>query len=164
MPHRLLVVVVMVMALGLWSAPAFADEGWVIQRFASDITIQRDNSLHIVETIDVDFRGLQKHGIFRTIPVRYEWDETHVRLYRLTVGSVTDGGGRAVPYDVTEGGPNTVIKIGDPDVTVSGSRTYRLTYDVAGAMNAFPDHDELFWNVNGGTWPVPTAEIGRAHV
>ncbi len=147
------------MALGLWSAPASADEGWVLQRFASDITVQSDGSLHIVETIDVDFRGLQKHGIFRTIPVRYEWDETHVRLYRLTVRSVTDGPGRAVRYQVSVGGPNTVIKIGDPDVTVSGLRTYKLTYDVGGAMNPFSDHDELFWNVNGGSWPVPTSAV-----
>jgi uncharacterized membrane protein YgcG len=31
----------------------------------------------------------------------------------------------------------------------------RITYGVRGALNAFADHDELFWNVNGGDWPVP---------
>jgi uncharacterized membrane protein YgcG len=147
------------MALGLWGAPALADEGWVVQRFASDITVQSSGSLHIVETIDVDFALQQKHGIFRTIPFRYEWDETHVRVYRLTVGSVTDGRGRALKYAVSVGGPNTVIKIGDPDVTVSGAQTYKITYDVGGAMNTFPDHDELFWNVNGGSWPVPMTAV-----
>jgi uncharacterized membrane protein YgcG len=158
-PSRSLIVVLAVVALGLGSAPASADEGWVIQRFASDITVQTDGSLRIVEAIEVDFGALQKHGIFRTIPVKYGWDETHVRLYRLSVRSLTDGPGRAVRYQVSVGGPNTVIKIGDPDVTVSGPQTYRLTYDLAGAMNAFPDHDELFWNVNGGSWPVPTSAV-----
>jgi uncharacterized membrane protein YgcG len=157
--RRFLVVGLAVMALGLWGAPASADEGWVVQRFAADISIQPSGSLHIVETIDVDFALQQKHGIFRNIPFRYQWDETHVRVYRVTVGSVTDGGGRAVPYQVSAGGPNTVIKIGDAAVTVSGVQTYKITYDVGGAMNTFPDHDELFWNVNGGGWPVPMTVV-----
>jgi len=54
-----------------FATPALADEGWVIERFASDITIEKDGSLHIVEAIDANFGALQKHGIFRTIPVRY---------------------------------------------------------------------------------------------
>jgi hypothetical protein len=157
--RRLLVLALAVLALVAFGAPASADEGWIIRRFASDITIQPSGSLHIVETIDVDFGGLEKRGIFRAIPVRYEWDEAHIRVFELAVGSVTDGNGRAIPYDLNEGGANIVIKIGDPDVFVSGPKTYRITYDVIGAMNAFPDHDELFWNVNGGNWPVPTATV-----
>ena len=160
MQRRFLVVWLALLAVGLLGAPAFAaDEGWVVQRFAADITIQPSGSLHIVETIDVDFALQQKHGIFRNIPFRYEWDETHVRVYRVTVGSVTDGQGRAVKYAVSVGGPNTVIKIGDPAVTVSGTQTYKITYDVGGAMNTFSDHDELFWNVNGGGWPVPMTAV-----
>jgi uncharacterized membrane protein YgcG len=164
--RRLRVFGLAVFALCLLGAPASAaDEGWIVQRFASDVTIQTDGSLRIVETIDVDFRGLQKHGIFRTIPYRYQWDETHVRVYRLAVRSVSDDQGRAVRYDVSAGGPNTVIKIGDPNVTVTGLRTYKITYDVGGAMNAFADRDELFWNVNGGNWPVPmTAVTATVHV
>jgi uncharacterized membrane protein YgcG len=126
----------------------------VIERFAADITVQKDGSLHIVEAIDANFGGLQKHGIFRTIPVRYQWDDTHVRVYRLQVRSVTDASGKGLHYDTSDQGASKVIKIGDPDRTVSGRQTYRITYDVSGAMNAFPDHDELFWNVNGGYWDV----------
>jgi uncharacterized membrane protein YgcG len=153
--HRhLLAVGAAVFALALWAAPAFADEGWVIQRFASDITIQKDASLHISEAIDVDFGALQKHGIFRTIPVRYEWDDTHLRVYQLQVRSVTDASGKGVRYETSDQGDSKVIKIGDPDRTVSGRQSYRITYDVSGAMNAFADHDELYWNVNGGRWNV----------
>jgi len=136
------------------ATPSLADEGWVLERFAADITINRDASLHIVEAIDANFGSLQKHGIFRTIPVRYQWDDTHVRVYQLQVRSVTDGNGKGVPYDTSDQGAAKVIKIGDPNRTVSGRQTYRITYDVSGAMNAFPDHDELFWNVNGGLWDV----------
>ncbi|TMG63302.1 MAG: DUF2207 domain-containing protein [Chloroflexi bacterium] len=151
---------VMALAVGLvafWLAfatSASADEGWVILRFASDITIQNDASLHIVEAIDVDFGAQQKHGIFRNIPVRYRWDDTHLRVYRLEVRSVTDAAEKPIRFALSDSGGDKVIKIGDPDRTVSGRQTYRITYDVSGAMNAFVDHDELFWNVNGGSWDV----------
>jgi uncharacterized membrane protein YgcG len=153
-PRRFLVIGLAVLGLTLAGGPAFADEGWVIERFAAEITIQKDASLHIVEAIDANFGGLEKHGIFRTIPVRYEWDDTHVRVYELQVRSVTDAGGKAIRYQLSDQGASKVIKIGDPDRTVSGRQTYRITYDVSGAMNAFADHDELFWNVNGGSWDV----------
>ncbi|TME25650.1 MAG: DUF2207 domain-containing protein, partial [Chloroflexi bacterium] len=152
-------VLLAVAALALLALPAglvAADESWVVDRFVADITIHPDASLHIVETIDVDFGSSQRHGIFRDIPVRYHYDDTHVRVYRLTVGSVTDASDRAIPYEVTDQGGYREIKVGDANVLVSGRRSYRISYDVVGAMNAFADRDELFWNVNGGSWPVAT--------
>jgi uncharacterized protein (TIGR04222 family) len=137
-----------------FATPAAADEGWVIQRFASDITIQNDASLRIVEAIDVDFGAQQKHGIFRYIPVRYRWDDTHLRVYRLEVRSVTDAAEKPIRFALSDNGADKLIKIGDPDRLVSGPQRYRITYDVFGAMNAFADHDEVFWNVNGGGWDV----------
>ena len=152
---RVMALAVGLLVLGLaFAAPAAADEGWLIQRFASDITIQNDASLHIVEAIDVDFGAQQKHGIFRNIPVRYRWDDTHLRVYRLEVRSVTDAAEKPIRFALSDSGGDKVIKIGDPDRTVTGRQTYRITYDVSGAMNAFVDHDELFWNVNGGSWDV----------
>ena len=142
-----------------FAAPALADEGWVIERFAADITIQKDGSLHVIEAIDANFGALQKHGIFRTIPVRYQWDDTHLRVYQLQLRSVTEASGAPVRYETSDQGASKVIKIGDPNRTVSGRQTYRITYDVSGAMNAFSDHDELFWNVNGGLWDVRTQAV-----
>jgi uncharacterized protein (TIGR04222 family) len=150
---RLIAVIGMLVAM---TAPArAADTGWTIDQFRSDITIRPDGSLAILESIDVDFGGLQKHGIFRDIPTRYQYDDNHDRLYRLAVQSVTDASGRAVTYQVTAGDV-TEIKIGDPGRTVGGKQTYRIRYTVAGALNSFADHDELYWNVNGDRWGVPT--------
>jgi len=53
-----------------------ADEGWVITSFHSDITIATSSALTVTEDIRVDFGSLQKHGIFRTIPLRYRYDAT----------------------------------------------------------------------------------------
>ena len=140
------------------ATPAAADEGWVITSFASSIDVHSDSSLSIVEDVHVDFGSLQKHGIFRYIPVRYSYDSRNDRYYDLTVVSVTDGA-RHLPYTTYLGGADQVIKIGDPNVLVSGANRYVITYAVAGAMNAFADHDELFWNVDGGQWPVPKQTV-----
>ncbi|HKC20743.1 MAG TPA: DUF2207 domain-containing protein, partial [Candidatus Dormibacteraeota bacterium] len=136
------------------AAPAHADEGWTINSFHSQITINDDASITVVEDIQVDFGNLVKHGIFRYIPVRYRYDSTRDRYYDLTVSSVTDGRS-AIPYTVTSTGTDEVIKIGDPNRTVSGGNTYVITYRVRGVLNSFADHDELYWNVDGAQWPVP---------
>jgi uncharacterized membrane protein YgcG len=142
----------------LAAAPARADEGWVITSFHSDIRIALDSTLTITEDIHVDFGAQQHHGIFRTIPYRYSFDSTHDRVYDLSFISVTDGA-KPVPFAVSGSGNDETARIGDPKVQVSGANRYVITYTVRGAMNAFADHDELYWNVDGGSWPVPKQSV-----
>jgi uncharacterized protein (TIGR04222 family) len=78
----------------------------------------------------------------------------HLRVYRLAVRSVTDATEKPIRFTLSDAGADKVIKIGDPDRLVTSLQRYRITYDVFGAMNAFDDHDELYWNVNGGGWDV----------
>ena len=77
---------------------AHADEGWTIERFAAQIAIQRDGSLLITESIDVDFGALVKHGIYREIPIEYTvpGDDKHNRIYGFEAVSVTDAAGKPV--------------------------------------------------------------------
>jgi uncharacterized membrane protein YgcG len=151
-----------VLAMG-WSAAAFAtpaqaDEAWIIDSFHSDIQIAADSSISVTEDIRVDFGSLQKHGIFRTIPVRSRYDSSHARYYGFSLESVTDGS-RPVPHELSGDAYNDTIKIGDPNLTVSGPQRYVITYRYIGVMNAFSDHDELYWNVDGGSWPVPKKSV-----
>src|SRR5207237_10164467 len=90
---------------------AAADEGWVITSFASSIDVHSDSSLSIVEDVHVDFGSLQKHGIFRHIPVRYSYDSRNDRYYALTVVSLTDGA-RHLPYPTYLGRAPQVSKTG----------------------------------------------------
>jgi uncharacterized membrane protein YgcG len=148
-----------------FAAPAAADEGWVIDRFSADIEIQRDGVLVVSEAIDVDFQRLtDRHGIFREIPVRYAWDPDPkmVRVYDVDVRSVRDANGRGLTYETSSDGANLRIRIGDADRIVSGKQTYRISYTVRGALNSFSDHDELFWNVNGGDWSVPMRAVSAS--
>ena len=57
-----------------------ADEGWVIERFHSEIDIGPDGKLSTSEAIDVDFRGLSKHGIFRDLDDLFDYDATQSHL------------------------------------------------------------------------------------
>ena len=144
--------------LVVFAIPVAADDGWIIDRYASDIEIQRDGALLITDAIDVDFQRLMdRHGIIRDIPVRYAWDPDPkmVRTYQIDVRSVRDASGRGLTYATSREGANFRVRIGDADRTVSGKQTYRVTYTVRGALNSFADHDELYWNVNGSAWDVP---------
>jgi len=141
----------------LVSPATHADEGWVIRFFQSDINIGPDSTLTVREDIRVDFGSQQHHRIFRTIPTRYRYDKTRDRYDGLQVQSVTDGS-KPVDFQLS-GYDNVTIKIGSPDVLVTGAQQYVITYIVQGAMNSFADHDELFWNVDGALWPVPKAAV-----
>jgi len=69
-----------------FSPHSFEDEGWLINRFSSDITIEESGSVLITETIEVDFGSLEKHGIYRDIPEVYKQDdgaEYHTRITPL---------------------------------------------------------------------------------
>jgi uncharacterized protein (TIGR04222 family) len=146
--------------LVLLAAPATARSGQeVIHDYAVDIQILSDGDLKITETIDYDFGTTQHHGIFRTIPTRFSYDEVNDRIY--PIHDVVAQSDAPDEVSVSEEGSFTKIRIGDPDVEISGRHTYTLTYRVEGALNTFPDHDELYWNAIGDEWQAP---IERARV
>jgi uncharacterized membrane protein YgcG len=144
----------------LAASPARADEGWVINRLDIRYTIQPDASIQVAEALDVDFRNLQRHGIFRDLVYLQPYDQTTNREYDIHIEGVIDGSGRQQPVKRTTDGALARFRIGDPSRTVSGPQTYRIAYRLGGALNAFPDRDELYWNATG-TWPVA---ISRAIV
>lgn len=140
------------------SAPALADDtGWTIESFDARIEIQPDGRILVTEGIDVDFASLERHGIFRDIPVESSWPggPRTVRVYDLEVLWVRDETGRAIPFSTSRDGADVRIQIGDADRTVTGKQRYRIAYLAGGVLNGFADHDELYWNVTGDQWPVP---------
>ena len=137
------------------------DTGWTITDFHADYVVHPDGSLGVIERIVVDFDGLERHGIYRTIPVVYKRQVSEavpmsagrVR-FSLDVREVTDAAGNPLPYDLS-GVQNKEIKIGDPDRTVSGRQVYVIDYSLSGGLGFFEEFDELYWQVTGTRWPVP---------
>jgi hypothetical protein len=146
-----------VLAAGIAGLPSSAlADNWAINSFDSRITVSSDGSMSVTEDIEVNF-GTPHHGIYRDIPVVYDYDQKHNRVLQIDVRSVTDASDRPWQYATSRNGAAEEIKIGDSNQTLSGKQSYRLTYTVRGAFNGFPDHDELYWNVTGNQWAVPIA-------
>ena len=135
------------------ATPVAADEGWVITAFDATYTINQDGTVDAIEDIRVDFGPLQKHGILRDIPVEYDYDDSHTRLIDIDVISVDDGQ-NPLRYETTRQGAYLNLRIGDPNVLVSGPQRYRITYRVLGGLNPQANWDEFYWNVTGNDWPV----------
>lgn len=131
---------------------AFAAD-WQINRFHSDISVQPDGRVKIVETLDVDFGSKQKHGILRDIPYEYQSDKDTV-FTNIEVWGVTQDGQRA-EYETSLSDGYEEIKIGEADATISGQHTYAITYFASGVLREFSDYDELYWNVTGNYWDAP---------
>jgi uncharacterized membrane protein len=133
-----------------------AEDGWVIRSFDTQYTVNADASVDVVEDIRVTF-DVDKHGIFRSIPVEYqiEGDPRHHRMINISNIKVDDGNGKNWKFDTSRVGDDLQIKIGDPDKTIRGDQRYHITYRVKGAFNSFEDHDEFYWNATGDEWGVP---------
>jgi uncharacterized membrane protein len=128
--------------------------GEKIQKFDAQIKINKDGTINISEKIVYDFDGLEKHGIYRTIP--YIKKNQEGKLFQLDFKdiSVRDEDGQPYHYTISRANDNLKIKIGDPERTITGVNTYIINYQVSGALTYFSDHDELYWNVTGNEWPV----------
>ncbi len=161
---RLLALLATAGALVALAGPAAA-QGERISAYDVDIQIRPDGSLLVTESVAYDFDGAtDRHGVYRDIPTRipYPPKQGFDRVYRLT--GVAVSGSPGTPDDVKiqdVGNGYTRIRIGDPDRTVAGQHTYTISYRIEGALNGFPDHDELYWNAIGTDWTVP---IERATV
>lgn len=134
---------------------------YVIQDFSSDITVNQDSSLTVVETIKVYFYE-QRHGIYRDIPVVYRTAEKTINS-KLQVKSVGDENGNRVDKKISWEGDSIRIRIGDENKLVQGPKTYVVTYRVRNIIQKYEDHDELYWNAVGSGWDT-VVEKARAHV
>ncbi|MGB9376144.1 MAG: DUF2207 domain-containing protein [Mycobacteriales bacterium] len=155
---RLFLIVFAVIGLSLLGASSSgasaADLGESIKSYDVAMTVNKDGLLHVKETIAYDFGGNSKHGIYRTIPTTARYDDKYDRIYKLENLTVTSPSGAPSKVKV-ESGTTTAIRIGDPNRTVTGAQSYVIDYDIAGALNSFTDHVELYWNAIGTEWSVP---------
>ncbi len=146
---------------------ASADEGWQITSFQARYDVQQDGTIQVTETIHVDFGQQQHHGIFRNLFERRGCDAPNPdvqqpivpcpagsdRVYDISSVRVTGLDGQPVKFSQSTEGDSKVVRIGDADQLVSGTQQYVVSYRVKGALDAYDDHDELYWNALG-TWPV----------
>jgi Predicted membrane protein (DUF2207) len=138
--------------------------------FTADYVLDAEGGATVTETIDYVFgtSGGVKHGIYRNIVTRQSVtdengrpSEENFRYYALDLESVTSPTGAPTETKLTDqSGGETQIRIGDPNVTVSGTQSYVVKYHLANVMNPFPDHAEFFYNVFvGDTVPKDRVKV-----
>jgi uncharacterized membrane protein YgcG len=120
-----------------------------IRHYAVDIAVQEDGSALVRETIDYDFGADSRHGITRDFPGYALAGAGPVGV--PTVADVTVRSASA-PDDVTlTDDVHVVIRVGDPDVTISGLHRYVLAYRITGAVSG----TRLAYDAIGTGWSVP---------
>ncbi len=128
-------------------AVAALSGGERVARLWVSATIAEDGSARIEEVIDYDFGLEERHGIFRDVP-------------GLRTDQPVEVTSPDAPDDVAVTGGNPVrLRIGDPDVTVSGQHRYELSYTLDGVVRG----GRLAWNAVGTGWEVPVDDV-EVHV
>jgi uncharacterized membrane protein YgcG len=146
--------VVPALLLSLAASAAQADER--ILRYLSDVQVQKDSSIEVIETIDVRAEHDRiNHGIFRDLPTRYRGPHgSQVHVGFTFEGATLDG--LPVPATTEPFANGVRIKVGDPDKLVDiGEHSYVLRYRTTRQIGRFKDYDELYWNATGNGWIFP---------
>ncbi len=156
MTRRVPFVLLLILGAAITAAGnAAADRGgYAIRDFHTEIAVQENSDLLVTEHLTVDFSE-PRHGIYRSIPVRY----TDPRGFGYSLGfrllGVTGGDGDKVGTKTSNQGRYVNIRIGDADRTVQGKMVYVIRYRIRDALLHTPEHDELYWNATGNEWRVP---------
>ncbi|TWT17844.1 DUF2207 domain-containing protein [Luteimonas marina] len=135
-----------------------------IESYDSEITLNADGSLDVVEHIRVRAEGHQiRRGIQRDFPTRYRDRYGNRMVVDFDVIEVRRDG-RPEPW-FTETRSNGVrVNTGNDDfLPTPGSFTFSIHYRTTRQLGFFADHDELYWNAIG-TGSVFPIEQGGAEV
>jgi len=125
----------------------------VIHSFDTNITAHKNGTMNITETINYDFEGEYRHGIYRDIPLF----STVGNLYRIikidNVHVLKDS--QVEKFLITNDSKNLNVKIGNANVTMTGIHTYTISYEITNSIGSnFEDHDEIYWNITGNNWKI----------
>jgi Predicted membrane protein (DUF2207) N-terminal domain/Predicted membrane protein (DUF2207) C-terminal domain len=123
---------------------AFVGDTERVERLWTSAELADDGSAQVTEVIDYDFgSATDKHGIFR-----YVWDLSPEAPIAVESPDAPDD--IAVTPESRGGRDGARIRIGDPDVTVSGRHRYRIEYPLPGVARG----TTLDWEAVGVGWEV----------
>ena len=133
-----------------WSAAAEREK---ILDFQSVISVHRDASMTVSETITVVCARQEiKRGIIREFPTTYkDHYGNRVRVGFEVLNVLRDG--RKEAYHIKDASNGKKVYIGRKNVQLKpGTYTYTITYKTNRQLGYFDDFDELYWNVTGNGW------------
>jgi uncharacterized membrane protein YgcG len=159
---------VSVLALAGFAAPASAAAGDEVKSFQIDYTVTPDGVLQVKETIAYSFGDTGRHGIYRDLVIREPWVDNDSKDQEYQVSNVTVDSPSGAPDEFTTETEKSNhdryqvlrLKIGSETKTIAGyDATYVITYDVRGALRHFDDHSELYWDATGNSWAAVMNQV-----
>ncbi|MEM7569249.1 MAG: DUF2207 domain-containing protein [Pseudomonadota bacterium] len=143
-----------VFALAIAPHSACAEE--VIRSFVSNVTVMKDGSVIVKETISVNVEQREiRRGIVRELPLAFTDDrgdtvKASYEVLEVQRNNLSEG------YVVETSGDTLRIRIGRPDVLLTRSvQVYDITYRTGRQVGFYETYDEVYWNVTGNGWSLP---------
>lgn len=139
---------------------AYAQEAFTIDHYHVAVTVNKDASLDVTETINLTFTE-SRHGIIRKIPYKYalvplpagtEKADRQLESNGYAQIFIENVHVQGYDYSVSNSGNYKEIKIGSKDKYVDGQQQYIIQYKLLNAINFFKDHSELYLNIIGDQW------------
>jgi hypothetical protein len=135
----------------------YGNGDYALTKYILTIAVNEDNTLHINEQISAHF-NIPRHGIMRRIPL----NNSIVRADGSTASNqaqVSDLSVRGDQYtDYIESG-DMVIRIGNPDVEIIGSKDYDISYIYDIGRDMGEGYDEFYYNIIGDGWDTTISDI-----
>jgi uncharacterized membrane protein len=131
-----------------------------ISHFESTISIQQNTNLLIEERISFH-TDIPRHGIYRYIPYR----STRSGVNHTTeISDIEVENEKGTKYQVEKTRENGILnlRIGDPDETFTGEKTYVIRYQVEKALQQYDSADELYLDITGEGWQFPVLSVSTS--
>lgn len=129
---------------------------YTLDSYDINIVVNENNTLNITEKIGAYF-NVEKHGIFRKIPIRNKvtrLDGTTSRN-RVKISNIKVSDDYSL---ITQSGYK-VIKIGDENNTLTGQKNYEISYLYNLGRDTGKGYDELYFNLIGSEWDTSISNI-----
>lgn len=161
------IIVALGMLSGLTSSVQAGANNFTFTAFEADYYLGSDSdgrsTLKTVEKLTAEFSiPNQNHGIERAIPKQYDGHPTSLKIQ-----SVTDENSVPIDYEINSSNGNSVLRIGDGDAYVDGTKTYVITYTQRDVTKYYDNTGltEFYWDTNGTQWNQPFGSVtARVHL
>lgn len=129
---------------------------YTLNSYDINIVVNKNNTLNVTEKIGAYF-NVEKHGIFRKIPIRNNVtrldgakSKNRVKVRNIKVND---------NYSLSTEDGYKVIQIGDSNKTLTGQKNYKISYLYNLGRDSGKKYDELYFNLIGSEWDTSISNI-----
>ena len=142
--------------------PIYAQEQEKILKFESNITVNTDTTIDIVENITFNPSStIPRHGLEWTLPYVYKVSAfrrpTEIKVNRVTYYPVSNPSLKVFnEYSRSDENGWITLRIGDADKYINEPYEYIVEYTLKyTAISYFDEHEEIYLNIIGPGWGIP---------